>query len=501
MATITLSMIVKNEEKYLKNCLESVKDVVDEIVIVDTGSTDGTINIANDFKAKVYTFNWIDDFSAARNFALSKSSRDWILYLDADERLDEKSKIELKKIIKSDETLGIKCLVKSLDENGGASQMMRYTRLFKNSSSIKFTGKVHEQIENSLVENNYQIINSDIEIIHLGYSVKKEELKNKANRNLDILLREFENNKSAYNSYQIANSYSILNNSQQANKYYTLALGDKNLEKEYKSVCYSNLADYEMRNYKLSNAKKFIDEGLRNDKRDVLINVIASQIYNKLNDGNKSLHYCKKAYQLGLESANTNNHLRIQEIKINSSKIIYEGILYSLQFDNNEYLKYFLKQLSSTNNKESVFFSKIINTEHLNKEELEELISNIAENNIVLYLQFINKINDSGLKLDIYSNLFNRFSNNSKFLNNFGSFLIEINQIDEAKIIFESALNNEEYEDSTIFYLSSVYIQTNEIDKLRELVLTAEAKSAGNELFTNKLRILKEKISPLLNPA
>ncbi|WP_337872164.1 glycosyltransferase family 2 protein, partial [Ignavibacterium sp.] len=83
-AKITLSMIVKNEERYLEDCLNSVKNVFDEIIIVDTGSTDNTLKIAEKFNAKVFHFDWINDFSAARNFALSKSTGEWILYLDAD---------------------------------------------------------------------------------------------------------------------------------------------------------------------------------------------------------------------------------------------------------------------------------------------------------------------------------------------------------------------------------------------------------------------------------
>ncbi len=81
MCSLTLSMIVKNEEKHLRECLESVTEVVDEIVIVDTGSTDKTLEIAKEFNAKIFHFNWINDFSAARNFALSKSTGEWILIL------------------------------------------------------------------------------------------------------------------------------------------------------------------------------------------------------------------------------------------------------------------------------------------------------------------------------------------------------------------------------------------------------------------------------------
>jgi glycosyltransferase involved in cell wall biosynthesis len=133
---ITLSMIVKDEEKYLRECLESVKDIVGEIVIVDTGSTDNTIKIAEEFGAKVYQFKWINDFSSARNFALSKSSGNWILYLDADERLSKKSVSELGKLTEQDELTGYKCIVKSLDDNNERPHFMKYVRLFRNIKGI-----------------------------------------------------------------------------------------------------------------------------------------------------------------------------------------------------------------------------------------------------------------------------------------------------------------------------------------------------------------------------
>ena len=76
---ISLSMIVKNEEKYLRDCLESVKGVVDEIILVDTGSTDSTVRIAQEYGAKIFNFEWINDFSAARNYSLDQCSGDWIL--------------------------------------------------------------------------------------------------------------------------------------------------------------------------------------------------------------------------------------------------------------------------------------------------------------------------------------------------------------------------------------------------------------------------------------
>ena len=97
-STISLCMIVKNEEKLHSSCLESVKIIVDQMVIVDTGSKDRTIQIAKNFGADVYQYPWCDNFSKARNESIKYATGDWILWMDADETLDPKSIPELKKI-------------------------------------------------------------------------------------------------------------------------------------------------------------------------------------------------------------------------------------------------------------------------------------------------------------------------------------------------------------------------------------------------------------------
>ena len=208
--TITLSMIVKNEGKYLRDCLNSVKEIVDEFVIVDTGSIDSTIEIAEKFGAKIYHFNWINDFSAARNYALQNSTGDWIFYLDADERLSEKSILEIKKLTENLEKAGIFCSVKSIGNVSGTPSIMKYTRLFRNVPGLKFTGKVHEQIEESLKNNGCSLVDSGIEIIHIGYDVEQGKIKEKAERNLKLLQTEFETNSTGYNAFQFGQTLTIL---------------------------------------------------------------------------------------------------------------------------------------------------------------------------------------------------------------------------------------------------------------------------------------------------
>ena len=103
MPSISLCMIAKNEEKYLEQCLNSVKGLADEIIIVDTGSTDRTKEIAKKFSAKIFDFKWIDDFSAARNESLKHAAKDWILVLDADEMIDKEAVKAIKDFIKNNE--------------------------------------------------------------------------------------------------------------------------------------------------------------------------------------------------------------------------------------------------------------------------------------------------------------------------------------------------------------------------------------------------------------
>ena len=290
---ITLSMIVKNEEKYLRGCLESVKDVVDEIVIVDTGSTDNTLKIAEEFGAKIYHFEWIKDFSAARNFALSKSTGNWILYLDADERIEQKSKKEIFRLTKNNKKLGINCIINNLDDNKKAPTLMKYVRLFRNNKNISFVGKAHEQIESSLRQQGYKIIDSNIEITHLGYNVSKDKLKEKANRNLELLLNEYNEKPTWYGAYQIANSYSVLDDMENSILFTKRTLEYKNLRKEFKSVCYIRIANFEMEKGNLDYAKKMIDKGIQSDRNHPLMNYLAAHIYQRFGLNDEALEFCK----------------------------------------------------------------------------------------------------------------------------------------------------------------------------------------------------------------
>ena len=291
MSKLTLSMIVKNEAANLRECLESVNGVVDEIVIVDTGSTDNTLKIAEEFGASIYHFEWINDFSAARNFALSKSTGDWILYLDADERLDSRSKQELSHLLSNQNLVGVNCLINNVDEVTGTPKFMKYIRLFRNSENIRFSGKAHEQIEGSLLESGYSIVNSKIEITHLGYNVEKQELKKKAERNLSPLLEEYQENNSSYYAFQLANTYKVLGDKENEMKYHQIAISDPKLKSEYKAVGYLTLADYSLRENNVNLALEYVNCGLKLSNSHSLLNLVASQVYNSMKENSKAIEF------------------------------------------------------------------------------------------------------------------------------------------------------------------------------------------------------------------
>lgn len=177
MSDISLCMIVKNEEKVLSRCLESVKDAVDEIIIVDTGSTDKTKKIALDYTEKVYDFEWIDDFSAARNYSFSKATKDYILWLDADDIITAENSaklIELKENLNNTDAVMMKYNT-AFDEDGKPTFSFYRERLIKRTAPHSWKGKVHEVIVYSGTT-----IYSDIAVDHK--SVKKIY----STRNLDI---------------------------------------------------------------------------------------------------------------------------------------------------------------------------------------------------------------------------------------------------------------------------------------------------------------------------
>jgi len=167
-------MIVKDEEDVIGRCLECVKDIVDEIIVVDTGSHDNTKNIVLQYTSQLYDFEWIDDFSKARNYSLEKATKDYVMWLDADDIIDKKNQqalLEFKQKLSSDIDVVMMKYQMGQDQNF----VFYRERLLKRSQNFRFVNAIHE-----VIVPTGNIFYSDITIIH--QKIKTNDI----NRNLRI---------------------------------------------------------------------------------------------------------------------------------------------------------------------------------------------------------------------------------------------------------------------------------------------------------------------------
>lgn len=218
---LSIAVITKNEEKNIRRLLESVKSLKEnisyEIIIVDTGSSDKTIAIAEEYTDKIYEYTWNNDFSEARNVSISHCVGEWILVLDADEELTD-----IEKLIDflNDDKNKIYNTCEIICRSYGDIKLKTYAdcglyRLFRNNTGFHYEGKIHEQPK--VIE---PVIRTDIVINHYGYLNDDVNLViNKYERNIQLLLDDLNKNiKPEYTKYQMYKTYSFINKKREARK-------------------------------------------------------------------------------------------------------------------------------------------------------------------------------------------------------------------------------------------------------------------------------------------
>jgi len=186
---LSICLITKNEERFLGQCLASVKNIASQIVVVDTGSTDRTIEIAQEHGAEVHQFAWCDDFSAARNVALEHAIGDWVLMLDADEELSTDALEKLRAHLNEPKVIAWRLPIVDVGREGeGCSHV---PRLFRNAPGLFYIGRVHEQVFSSIeVRREEWGLENRIgaaKLIHHGYTAEITRDRNKVERNLRLL--------------------------------------------------------------------------------------------------------------------------------------------------------------------------------------------------------------------------------------------------------------------------------------------------------------------------
>ena len=195
---ISLCMIVRNEETFIEQCLNSVQNLVDEIIIVDTGSTDTTLEKCESFESiKIYHYQWNNHFADARNYGLAKANGDWILCLDADEEMDLLNQGTVKDMMLRTKADIIQLPVlnyfgEKLPVNRNHVFTYYQPRLFRNHAGIQFKNRVHETLYYPKTINATETEQIPISIHHYGYISEIEINKNKGQRNMQLLEMELE---------------------------------------------------------------------------------------------------------------------------------------------------------------------------------------------------------------------------------------------------------------------------------------------------------------------
>ncbi|WP_019122718.1 glycosyltransferase [Brevibacillus massiliensis] len=245
MVSISLCMIVKNEQETLARCLETVKDLVDEIVIVDTGSTDRTKEIASRYTKKIYDFNWIDDFSAARNFSFAKATKDYIMWLDADDVLLPADREKLSRLKRQLDPAADAVTMEydyAFDDQGNVTFKVKRTRLVKREKQFQWRGVVHEDL---IVSG--RVIETDIVVTH-------KQMHRFTDRNLKIFEKQLRDGKELTPQDLLNYAMELYHNQrfEQAKEYFLRFMEVENIDSDYKVLacnhlaeCYNQLGDRE----------------------------------------------------------------------------------------------------------------------------------------------------------------------------------------------------------------------------------------------------------------
>lgn len=213
MPSVSAIILARDSERTISRCIESLKGAVDQIVVVDTGSTDDTVNIAKSLGARVYHFEWIDNFAAARNFGDSLATTEWVIHVDSDEVLHSEDKAKIRKFCsmhqKSDMPMAVPIhIMNTYDDHAEVVQVMR---MYKRGA-IKWHGIIHEQMYSVKAPTFYHV-QSDIRFFHDGYNPSVVDRAEKMRRNILLLEKGLEQEPSnPFYHFFLGREYSISGN-------------------------------------------------------------------------------------------------------------------------------------------------------------------------------------------------------------------------------------------------------------------------------------------------
>lgn len=264
-ATVSLLMIVRNEEHNLADCLTPVADLFDEIVIVDTGSQDSTREIAARFTPHVLDFPWCDDFSAARNHGLKHSSGDWVFWLDADDRLTPGNVEKLRKLLATLDDQPRVYMIDTISQPADPSEpawTVTHPRLFRRQAELAWQGRAHEQLRPEPALLGFELVPTDIDITHIGYE-DAAQCQRKWQRQLRLLRMDYTvNPEDPSTLFHLGMAYACIGKCNESRKFFGQLLRQRSGPLEYKRRVYSSLVSLTLVDGQYDEGLRVAQEGL-----------------------------------------------------------------------------------------------------------------------------------------------------------------------------------------------------------------------------------------------
>jgi tetratricopeptide (TPR) repeat protein len=500
-ATISVCMIVKNEEELLPNCLESVRNWVDEVILVDTGSTDRTVEIGESYGARIYHQEWTGNFSEHRNYSISKATKDWILIIDADEEIVAKDVDMMRQALTQNDYPLIMIDVFNMEQDTGrVSSHLPSIRLFRNGLGIKYDGIVHNQLE---YDKSLKPLKIEAALNHYGYNLTQEKMNKKFARTKALLEKQLEENPdfefAHYNLAQLYASVQIEDVPNANEKIKEHALKAIDLTKPSRTI--HLMAHYQVAsaNYKLGNhkeAEKYALKALEFNADYLDPIILLGNAYVALNEYDKAEKYYKRYLETQQEISHADMKDAILMVFIKARHIAYYnlGLLKEYNRELNTAEEYFLKTLEETDPFEDTYLK--LARVYLDQNQIEkshayiekELTLNPDSDRGNLYkAEYLDRTGDRNLAIEYAKKAMELTDSNFEVFQRAGIYYQNIGQFDKAIIALERAL-----EISPSFLqgrkrLGEIYYQLGEYGKSQAYYLEYMKGNPGDAEVLNDL--------------